>query len=80
MKISSQHTCFPVSSGFCVSKECLLELDAAIKPPGRRRLGGEDLWDPQEMWAWKKGRAQQVFCCSAKGGTGVLDLEDRRES
>lgn len=44
---------------------------------GRRRFGGDGLWDPQKMWAERE--AEAVICCSASDKTEGLGLGDQRE-
>lgn len=42
-------------------------------------VGGEGLWNPQELWAEGGGRLQQVFCYKARDETEELSLEEQRE-
>lgn len=37
---------------------------------GRRRLGVEGLWDPQEMWAEEDRRLHLVFYCRDRDEMG----------
>lgn len=43
------------------------------------RLGGGDMWDPQQMGAGGQGRLPQVFCWGSGGETDGLSLEEQRE-
>lgn len=42
-------------------------------------VGGEGLWNPQELWAEGGGRLQQVFCYKARDETEEPSLEEQRE-
>lgn len=44
-----------------------------------RRLGGDGLWVPQEMWGGE-GRLLLVFYCSGRDQTGGLGLREQREN
>lgn len=59
--------------------ECLLELWSGTMAWLERKIGGEDLHDPLEMGAERKGRPQQVVYYRAGGEPGPLDLEESRE-
>lgn len=43
----------------------------------RGKLGGEGLWDSQEMWA--EGKEGCDWCSVAELWMGELDLEERRQ-
>lgn len=59
--------------------ECPLELWSGTVAWLERKIGGEDLHDPLEMGAERKGRPQQVVYYRAGGELGPLDLEESRE-
>ena len=44
-----------------------------------KKVGGEDLSDPLEMGAKRKGMLLQVVCYRGKDEAGGLSLEERRK-
>ena len=51
----------PACSAVFTGSECLLVSEAGQSQVGVGRIGGEGLWDPQEMWS---GRQEDCSCCS----------------